>query len=478
MKLVLNRNHAMVAGAGAVMMIWLGAWLWTVSSKKAAAPPAETPTEKSVADASAKAGPAADAGSPAPAAPTAPVIPESLATPPEIPDVPDVPKADEKAGNGFPFVGRIKADDVYTRSGPGLNYYPTGKVHENDAVNVLAEKSGWLEIKPPAGQFSWIDKAYIQIDAKDPSKGAINGTNVRVRAGSLIVGAARDIVQMKISKGAVVEVIGESDGFSKVRPPAGASVWVSTDFVIRPGPTPRPADIADASKDGAAKALTLKASDPIDLPAPAMDVVYRNMTAELAKAAGEQNLDGVIDQFSKLRAFSNDESTKRYCDYYIGDLQRRKRVREARAESEKIGVAFADEVKKAREEVLKQTKVEPVARPAAAAVEAAKMDEFTGYIMTTRYWEAFRGSWEGGTRFRLTRGLPPEDAYVVWVQSDGVDLGKYMNRKVTLRGKLMLLEEHRSKLLLVKEVVEQGATAAAGKAPEKAAEPTPVPEAP
>jgi SH3-like domain-containing protein len=467
-----NRNNALAAGAGTVMVIWLGAWMWMLATRGPASTGggADASADVKPADTSASAGQPAAPSTPVPSVPVSP--PVALA--PDVPDLPEtapIAKAQPKAAPAFPFTGPVKADDVYTRSGPGLNYYPTGKVHANQSVFVLAEKAGWMEIKPPAGQFSWIDRAYIQADAENPSKGTIVGTNVRVRAGSLVFAAARDVVQMKINKGAAVEILGESDGFAKVRPPEGATVWISAEFVARPGPASRPAEIAgDPTRPADATVRLVEAAPADAAPTPLLDIVYKSMTDELAKPVAEQNLDDVIDQFSKLRGFSPDENVRQYCDYYIGDLQRRKQARAARAAAEQIGRSFAEDVKKAREEIVKQTRVEPVPRPAAVEVAAAGLDEFVGYVMTARYWEAYRGSWQGGMRFRLTRGLPPEDAYVVWVQGDGVDLGKFVNRKVTLRGTVSYLPDHRSRLLMVKEVIEAGASAAAVKAAPKAAE--------
>ena len=51
----------------------------------------------------------------------------------------------------------ITADDVYVRSGPGENYYPTDKLKAGQEVEVYRhDPGGWYAIRPPKGSFSWV----------------------------------------------------------------------------------------------------------------------------------------------------------------------------------------------------------------------------------------------------------------------------------------------------------------------------------
>ena len=61
-----------------------------------------------------------------------------------------------------PYGADVTADDVYVRSGPGSNYYPTTKLHAGDRVLVVGEQFGWLKIAPPPGSFSYVDMTLVE----------------------------------------------------------------------------------------------------------------------------------------------------------------------------------------------------------------------------------------------------------------------------------------------------------------------------
>ena len=54
----------------------------------------------------------------------------------------------------FPYKAFIAADEVYVRSGPGQNYYPTDKLAKGQEVEVYRhDPGGWCAIKPVGRQF-------------------------------------------------------------------------------------------------------------------------------------------------------------------------------------------------------------------------------------------------------------------------------------------------------------------------------------
>ncbi len=123
----------------------------------------------------------------------------------------------------------VTANDLYIRSGPSLNHYTIAKLNAGDRVTVVGESGDWLEILPPAGVFSLISGDYV--DSADGQKGVVNGDNVRVRSGSLL-NKNKYTVQLQLSKGTEVEIVGrEADGFLRIRPPKGATVWVNRQYV-------------------------------------------------------------------------------------------------------------------------------------------------------------------------------------------------------------------------------------------------------
>lgn len=130
--------------------------------------------------------------------------------------------------------GEVAGNDVYVRSGPSLNHYPVCKLNAGDRVTILGERGDWYEIAPPDETFSWISAQYV--DSVDDHDGVVNGDNVRVRAGSSLPKWAKSkyVVQIMLGKGTEVSIIGRNpDGFLKVVPPAGATLWMNRQFVVQ-----------------------------------------------------------------------------------------------------------------------------------------------------------------------------------------------------------------------------------------------------
>lgn len=139
----------------------------------------------------------------------------------------------------FPYDALITADDVYIRSGPGMNFYHCGKFKKGDRVKVVARQFSWSRIVPPTGSFSWIAMQYVKIDSANTSAGVVTGDNVRVYAGSDFVKPLYSTtLQDKLNTGDKVKLLGEQmDGYYKIAPPPAAYLWVSTNFTT-PAPPP------------------------------------------------------------------------------------------------------------------------------------------------------------------------------------------------------------------------------------------------
>lgn len=136
--------------------------------------------------------------------------------------------AEGSASPRGPQQGRIKGDNVYIRSGSHQNYYPVTKLNRGDPVTVVGSQYGWMEILPPAGTYSLIDKTYV--DGSGDS-GTVN-EECWVHAGSNL-DDRKYAKQVKLRKGDQVRILGETpDGaFYKIEPPKGAHLWVKGDFV-------------------------------------------------------------------------------------------------------------------------------------------------------------------------------------------------------------------------------------------------------
>lgn len=134
----------------------------------------------------------------------------------------------EVQNSKYQFAGTINADAVLVRSGPSDNYYPTARLDKGASVTVVGITFDWLKILPPEGSFSYIAKAYVNKGADD--KGTVTRAAINVRAGSAI-SPMKTAVQTKLNTGDTVDIIGEQDEYYKIKPPAGAYLYVNKQFV-------------------------------------------------------------------------------------------------------------------------------------------------------------------------------------------------------------------------------------------------------
>jgi len=148
----------------------------------------------------------------------------------------------------FPYVAYISSDDVYIRSGPGKNYYPTAKMRRGEPVEVYRhDPGGWYAIRPPVQSFSWVSAR--QLDVLDDGLAAVNTERAVARVGSLF-SEVRDVIQVRLNKGERVELVDThasgDEKWYKITPPAGEFRWVYKDYVTRSAPLDELADADEA----------------------------------------------------------------------------------------------------------------------------------------------------------------------------------------------------------------------------------------
>ena len=127
------------------------------------------------------------------------------------------------------FEGVVNSNAVYVRSGPGENYYPTVKLDKGAAVTVVGITFDWLKVLPPEGSFSYVAKAHVE-KRGDGTVGRVARPDLNVRAGSSL-NAMKTKVQTKLNEGDDVTILGEQDEYFKIKPPAGAYLYIHKQFV-------------------------------------------------------------------------------------------------------------------------------------------------------------------------------------------------------------------------------------------------------
>jgi uncharacterized protein YgiM (DUF1202 family) len=247
----------------------------------------------------------------------------------------------------------ITANDVYVRSGDSLNHYTICKLKAGDRVTVVGERGEWYEILPPEGTFSLLSGDYV--DTTDNQKGVVNGNNVRVRAGSLL-NENKYTVQALLSKGVEVTILGRNpDGFLRIKPPQGATVWVSRAFAqlrsdSRPtsaqgGDTATPSDSTGAAPATSPASTSASADGPttgprtIGTPTPGtsnaskaassgdvgawqkkLDELDFATNKELEKPVVERHLDQFIAKYREASEQANNELVRQYAQRRIEEI--------------------------------------------------------------------------------------------------------------------------------------------------------------
>ncbi|HEX4055741.1 MAG TPA: hypothetical protein VHX86_15865 [Tepidisphaeraceae bacterium] len=139
-----------------------------------------------------------------------------------------VPQPDV-ANSKYQIEGAVNVDSVFVRSGPGEGYYPTQTLTKGAAITVVGIKFDWLKILPPEGSYSYVGSVFVDKSA-DGASGKVNRNDVNIRAGSL-VNAMKTTVQTRLNTGDQVQIIGKDDEYLKIKPPAGAYLYINKQFV-------------------------------------------------------------------------------------------------------------------------------------------------------------------------------------------------------------------------------------------------------
>jgi len=231
--------------------------------------------------------------------------------------------------------GQITASDVYVRSGDSTNHYTVCKLDAGNHVTVVGERGDWYEIAPPAGAFSLVSGEYV--DTTDGQTGIINGDNVRVRAGSLL-NDNKYTVQAMLPKGTAVNIIGRNpDGFFRIEPPPGATLWISRAYVqpigtgasasappsvpARKSEEPLPAGSSAVIGSPLTAAATSPSSPKTSHWRSALGEIDTAAKEEVAKPAGERDYDDILARYRPIAEQTDDEYARKYADARIQEIK-------------------------------------------------------------------------------------------------------------------------------------------------------------
>ena len=136
------------------------------------------------------------------------------------------------AEHKFPYVARVNGDNVFVRSGSGMNFYRCARISSPDTVKVTGEQFGWAKIEPLKTCYSLIAKEYVEVSKADKNSGTVKANNVNVWSGSPYVSPVHSTTkQLSMNAGAKVSIIGVDGDYYKVTPPTGASYWINAAYI-------------------------------------------------------------------------------------------------------------------------------------------------------------------------------------------------------------------------------------------------------
>ena len=246
----------------------------------------------------------------------------------------------------------VTGNNVYVRSGPSVNHYPVCKLNAGDRAVLVGEQGSWYEILPPAGTFSLISGDFV--DTADGKHGVVNGNNVRVRAASTLPAyvKSRYKQQTQLSKGHEVEILERlPDGFLRIVPPRGATLWIHRDLAVEvpadrlaAGPPPsvagaidppagRALPVAGTQHGGDASVSTNQATarlqpqttsptgQPLDKARAALERLDALVKAEMKKPGPQRKYEPLVPKYEAIADGSADPVVTAYVARRVDQLR-------------------------------------------------------------------------------------------------------------------------------------------------------------
>ncbi|MBL7140915.1 MAG: hypothetical protein ISS74_08405 [Planctomycetes bacterium] len=224
----------------------------------------------------------------APASPAAPAA--TGGSPAEVP-TPASTAAETRTV--FPYTGKVTADLVNIRCGPGLYYYPLATLKQDTPVVVESQKDGWLAIRPPEEVFGLARKSDLAI-SQEGTQGTVTAPSTRVYTSS--PGAKRQwYVAATLKQDDRVTITGPAEGdFVKVLPPPQARAYIADEYVT-------------ASTAGAPPTTGIATLPDVDMTPPDANPLMQaykkaeaDLAAELRKVLEQRNYEPLAQAFKEI----------------------------------------------------------------------------------------------------------------------------------------------------------------------------------
>lgn len=358
-------------------------------------------------------GPAATG--PAAVPPAAPVAP----TPP--------PPAEVTAEPTYPFNGKVTADLVNIRCGPGLYYYPLTALDKDTPVVVESETNGWLALRAPDSIFGLMRTSDLEVEAGGTSA-TVTAPEARVYVSSAT--AKRQwCVGSILRKGDRVAVIGPDEGdFLRVSSPKDVRAYIVADYVT----ATTGAEAADGTAGVGDSAVVPEVGPPDVNPLiEAFNEADKALKREMIKPIGQRELDPCAALYQDILDKAEKDYVKKACqqrlDYIAGYQQQEEEYTRVQALSDRL------------DERLAAIKSQYAEKKADQSAEQAIVSQ--GFVAEgmVRQLEILEGV-DYPIKYKL---VDPNNKPLVVLKSSQYDLSKYVGKIIGVRGTKTYLKDWR-----------------------------------
>jgi len=368
----------------------------------------------------------------APAAPSAlaPAAPSALAPAPAAP----LPPAAEPPAFK-PYKGRVSADIVNIRCGPGLYFYPIATLEQGAQVSVEGQVDEWAALAPVESVYGLMKKSDVTV-AADNVSGTVAVPTARVYTSSKT--ATRHWCVMKtLVQGDKVKVLGPAgNDMLRVASPEGARMYVLSKYVST-GPVAPPPGTAETVKEPSYEEVLKTEVKPTDPEYEVIKAVDEGMAAELEKPLEERQYQPLIDLYK-------DVAEKATQDY----IKRAALSRAARLEGLAERQADALKIQKLGDDLNKDLAAMAARRAEAAAEQGPKgKPPFVAKGVVARM-ESLQGV-DHPIKFKL---VDKDGRPIVVLKSTYYDLAGYVGKVVGVRGTRTYYKEWRIDLVAVDDI--------------------------